>query len=162
MNKIYDWDNAPVWASWAARDSNGFAHWFEKLPFPAIEGKFSVEWLHQKNTLVDSSCNPFWIDTADSPEALLSLEHRSDIQFYDPLYPLVGKEIYVCRKDDNVFVSIFRNKIDNTYSFINLTKNHVCTCKFESVADALYDLDEQVWKKNGKVVHWQFLPEKIR
>lgn len=33
-----------------------------------------------------------------------------------------------------------KNKIDNTYSYINLTKQHICPCKFNSIEDALEDL----------------------
>ncbi len=67
-----------------------------------------------------------------------------------------GQEILVIRKDTNVRVSIFKNKIDGTYSFINLTKLHVCTCKFNTVADALIDLEQQVWN-DSKVVSWSFI-----
>lgn len=28
----------------------------------------------------------------------------------------------------------------NTYSYVNLTKGHICTCKFNSIEDALNDL----------------------
>lgn len=48
------------------------------------------------------------------------------------------------RKNDNVVVAILKNKNDNTYSFVNLTKGHICPCRFESVEKALEDLDKQV------------------
>lgn len=32
---------------------------------------------------------------------------------------------FVKRKSENVIVSIMRNKSDNTYSFVNLTKGHI-------------------------------------
>lgn len=41
--KQYQWDKAPVWAKYAARDSNGFAHWFEELPYPNMEDPFRLE-----------------------------------------------------------------------------------------------------------------------
>lgn len=37
----------------------------------------------------------------------------------------------VQRKNGNVIVSIMRNKSDNTYSFVNLTKGHICSCRFD-------------------------------
>ena len=50
----------------------------------------------------------------------------------------------VRRKDDEVLVTIMRNKEDNTFSFVNLTKMHICPCKFESVQAAIADMDSQV------------------
>lgn len=55
----------------------------------------------------------------------------------------------VQRKDGNVVVSIMRNKSDNTYSFVNLTKNHICPCRFDSVEDAVKDMDEKIL--NGEI-----------
>lgn len=49
----------------------------------------------------------------------------------------------------NVRVSIFRNKSDNTYSYVNLTKSHICSCRFKSIRDAFVDLSNYV--KNGDV-----------
>ena len=39
----------------------------------------------------------------------------------------------IVRPHDEVIVSIFRNKNDNTYSFINLTKGHICPRRFFTV-----------------------------
>ena len=50
----------------------------------------------------------------------------------------------VRRKHDEVLVTIMRNKEDNTFSFVNLTKMHICPCKFESVQAAIADMDRQV------------------
>ena len=38
----------------------------------------------------------------------------------------------ITRITDIVYVTILKNKIDNTYSFVNLSKEHICTCKFKS------------------------------
>ena len=46
----------------------------------------------------------------------------------------------VIREKDNVVVSIMMNKSDHTYSFVNLTKGHICTCKFDSIEDAIKDM----------------------
>lgn len=46
----------------------------------------------------------------------------------------------VIREKDNVVVSIMMNKLDHTYSFVNLTKGHICTCKFDSIEDAIKDM----------------------
>ena len=57
---------------------------------------------------------------------------------------------FVKRKSGNVMVSIMRNKSDNTYSFVNLTKGHICSCRFDSVEDAVKDMDEKIL--NGEIV----------
>lgn len=48
----------------------------------------------------------------------------------------------VMREKDNVVVSIMLNKSDHTYSFVNLTKGHICTCKFATFEDAIKDMEK--------------------
>lgn len=43
----------------------------------------------------------------------------------------------VKRPNDEVIVTIMKNKCDETYSFINLTKEHICPCNFNNIDDAL-------------------------
>jgi hypothetical protein len=58
----------------------------------------------------------------------------------------------VVRPKDNVIVALLPNKKNNKYSFVNLTKGHICPCKFETVEDALKDMENQ--QKLGKVIEW--------
>lgn len=58
----------------------------------------------------------------------------------------------VKRQHDNVIVTIMKNKSDETYSFINLTKEHICPCKFNSIDDALKDMDRL--KDCGKIISY--------
>lgn len=58
----------------------------------------------------------------------------------------------VQRTNGNVIVSIMRNKSDNTYSFVNLTKGHICPCRFDSIEDAVKDMDEKIL--NGDIVKY--------
>lgn len=58
----------------------------------------------------------------------------------------------VTRQKNNVLVSIMRNKLDGTYSFVNLTKGHICTCKFNTIEDAVKDM--QIKKENGEVISY--------
>ena len=58
----------------------------------------------------------------------------------------------VMREKDNVLVSIMRNKLDGTYSFVNLTKGHICTCKFNSIEEVINDI--QTKKENDEVVDY--------
>lgn len=52
---------------------------------------------------------------------------------------------------DNVEVIIARNKSDDTYSFINLTKQHICPCKFKTMEDAIADMERL--KNEGKIIN---------
>lgn len=56
----------------------------------------------------------------------------------------------VMREKDNVVVSIMLNKSDHTYSFVNLTKGHICTCRFVSIEDVIKDMEEK--KDNGEII----------
>jgi hypothetical protein len=56
----------------------------------------------------------------------------------------------VVRPHGDVQVSIMPNKGDGKYQFVNLTKGHICECKFDSVEDAIADLDNR--KLKGKVI----------
>nr|DAZ55023.1 MAG TPA: hypothetical protein [Caudoviricetes sp.] len=58
----------------------------------------------------------------------------------------------VTRQKDNVLVSVIRNKLDDTYSFVNLTKGHICTCKFNTIEDAVKDM--QIKKENGEIIDY--------
>lgn len=58
----------------------------------------------------------------------------------------------VKRQHDNVIVTIMKNKSDETYSFINLTKEHICSCKFNSINDALKDMNRL--KDCGKIISY--------
>lgn len=59
------------------------------------------------------------------------------------------KKWLVERKKDDVIVTILKNKSDNTFSFVNLTKEHICPCKFKSIEDAMEDMNRQI--KEGKI-----------
>ena len=56
------------------------------------------------------------------------------------------------REKNNVLVSIMLNKSDHTYSFVNLTKGHICTCKFDSIEGAINDMKKK--KDNGEIIDY--------
>ena len=58
----------------------------------------------------------------------------------------------VNRFKDEVVVTIMKNKANDTYSFVNLTKEHICPCEFKSIDDALNDMDEKV--KHGEINYY--------
>lgn len=46
----------------------------------------------------------------------------------------------ITRTYDTINVAIFKHKNSNTYSYVNLTKGHICPCIFPSIQDTLEDL----------------------
>ena len=49
-------------------------------------------------------------------------------------------------RDDGTTVNvlILKHKNTETYSYINLTKGHICPCKFNSVEEAIKDLENYI------------------
>ena len=45
---------------------------------------------------------------------------------------------------------MLKNKNDNTYSYVNLTKGHICPCRFLSIEEAVKDMDRL--KEEGKLI----------
>ena len=66
-------------------------------------------------------------------------------------------KILILRNHDSVIVWIMKNKNDDTFSFVNLTKGHICPCRFRSVDEAMDDLRNQ--KISGKVKEYYTLPD---
>lgn len=61
----------------------------------------------------------------------------------------------VTRPDDTIDVIIMKHKLENKWSFVNLTKGHICPCKFNSIEEAIADLDSYIEK--GKVLKYKIL-----
>lgn len=49
----------------------------------------------------------------------------------------------VKRPKDTVIVCILYNRADGKYHYVNLTHPHICPCAFDSVEDAIKDMDKQ-------------------
>ena len=60
------------------------------------------------------------------------------------------KQYLVERPNGNVIVTILSNKSDHTYSYVNLTKGHICPCRFASEEEALHDMDQKI--KSGEIL----------
>lgn len=69
------------------------------------------------------------------------------------------KKWLVKRPSGDVIVAILKNKSDDTYSFVNLTKEHICSCKFPSIEDALHDMDMKI--SSGEIVSYEPLIETL-
>lgn len=46
----------------------------------------------------------------------------------------------VMRHNNNAVVSVMFNRANGKYHFVNLTKGHICSCAFDSPADAIADV----------------------
>ena len=56
----------------------------------------------------------------------------------------------VIRNKGNVIVSIMFNRFNGSYHFVNLTKGHICSCEFETIYDAIDDMQSK--KNNGEII----------
>lgn len=59
----------------------------------------------------------------------------------------------VVRPNDIIEVLLLKNRDEDTWSFVNITNGHVCPCKFESIDNALEDMDRYV--REGKIIRYQ-------
>ena len=60
--------------------------------------------------------------------------------------------IRVYRKDKKVDVIVSFDKTTNKYCFVNLTDNHICKCRFNTVEDAMNDM-----RQRKEVIGWEKL-----
>lgn len=63
-----------------------------------------------------------------------------------------NKRFFVQRPHDWCEVEIWFDEATNKWCFVNMTKGHVCACRFDTVEDALKDLEQQ--KQEGKVIRY--------
>ena len=70
-------------------------------------------------------------------------------------------DIYsVTRKDGStVLTSIFFDEGTNSFRFVNLTRKHICPCKFISLEEALMDLELK--KTMELVIKYQLIQLKL-
>ena len=59
------------------------------------------------------------------------------------------KYYMVIRPHDNVLVTIIPCRMDGKFHFVNITKNHICECGFNTYEEAEADLEK--YKKLGKI-----------
>jgi len=55
----------------------------------------------------------------------------------------VMKRYRVIRKNDTVDVLLLPHKDGTGFSYVNLTKGHICPCKFKTMQEALADMDNK-------------------
>ena len=65
--------------------------------------------------------------------------------------------IIVERPGSTVEVAIMLDKSTGKYAFVNLTKRHVCRCRFNSILEAVADLERE--RQRGHVISWKLKEE---
>lgn len=61
--------------------------------------------------------------------------------------------IIVIKNDDTKCVcTIMQHKFTKKYSFVNITKGHICSCEFNTQEEALTDLRNKY--KNKEILHY--------
>lgn len=63
------------------------------------------------------------------------------------------KKYRVKRPKDTVEVLILPNKDGSGYQYVNLTKGHICPCRFKTESEALRDMDKKI--SEGKVLYYE-------
>lgn len=58
----------------------------------------------------------------------------------------------IIRPNDTIEVLLMKHKLEDKWSFVNLTKGHICPCKFSSIEEALIDLESYMEK--GKILKY--------
>lgn len=71
------------------------------------------------------------------------------------VHEMKTRSIMVERPDNNVVVEIMYDRFSGKYCFVNLTKGHVCECRFNTYEDAENDLRKQ--QQNGNVINWWYI-----
>ena len=58
----------------------------------------------------------------------------------------------VQKSDEIIDVLLLRHKGTETWSYVNLTKGHICPCVFSSIREALADMENKM--KNGDIINY--------
>ena len=61
----------------------------------------------------------------------------------------------VYKENEIIDVLLLRHKGTDKYSFVNLTRGHICSCVFNSVDDALKDIEDR--KQKGLLIDYEII-----
>ena len=62
------------------------------------------------------------------------------------------KVFHIKRPNDEIEVVLVKYKEEDNFSFVNLTKGHICPCVFKSENEAIEDLNK--YKRLGKIIDY--------
>ena len=65
------------------------------------------------------------------------------------------KFIKIKQPKNTAICMLIPSKDNSYYSFVNISKGHICKCKFKTYEDGIEDLNNQV--RLGKVLSYEFL-----
>jgi hypothetical protein len=61
----------------------------------------------------------------------------------------------VHKETEDLDVLLLRHKDTDKYSFVNLTKGHICKCVFDSVDEAMKDIEDR--KVKGLLIDYEIV-----
>ena len=61
----------------------------------------------------------------------------------------------VTRPHDTVLVFLMKHKEEDLYSYVNVSRGHICPCEFPSIKDAVADMDRL--KEEGKIIRYEVM-----
>jgi hypothetical protein len=61
----------------------------------------------------------------------------------------------VHKETEDLDVLLLRHKGTDKYSFVNLTKGHICKCVFDSVDEAMKDIEDR--KAKGLLIDYEIV-----
>ena len=61
----------------------------------------------------------------------------------------------VHKETEDLDVLLLRHKGTDKYSFVNLTKGHICKCVFDSVDEAMKDIEDR--KVKGLLIDYEIV-----
>jgi hypothetical protein len=62
------------------------------------------------------------------------------------------KVFHIKRPNDEIEVVLVKYREEDKFSFVNLTKGHICPCIFKSENEAIEDLNK--YKRLGKIIDY--------
>lgn len=86
---------------------------------------------------------------ADTIESLTAKLQAADME--RPVGRCINENTYIVKRHQkkNALVSIMYNRADDKYHFVNITGNHICSCGFCTIDEAVADMEKQ--KKERKI-----------
>ena len=62
---------------------------------------------------------------------------------------------YIFKSNETLDVLLLPHKGTDTYSFVNLSKGHICPCVFSSIDAAIADLDDR--QERGLILEYDII-----